>query len=92
MMSSGMFKIDLLGLVPWDLILMAWFKVEQQNCKLASALAFFKWLKLIRCYRILYAFKYQEQYSRLFSQLMVTLLRNLTYLFFMLHAASCMFW
>lgn len=87
-----MFRIDLLGLVPWDLMLMIAFDVEDQNCKLASAFAFLKWLKLVRCYRIVYVFKYLEQYSKSFSQLAVTLVRNLTYLFFMLHAASCMFW
>ena len=87
-----MFKVDFVGLVPWDILLMVLLGVEQQNSRAASFIALLKWMKLLRCYRIVWSFKTQEQYSELFSQLTVTLLRNLTYLFFMLHAAACMFW
>ena len=74
------------------MLILLLFEVEESNTKLASYLGLFRLLKLMRCYRIVWVFKYHEQYSRMLSQLQVTLLRNLAYLFFMLHAASCIFW
>ena len=89
---DGAFKVDLLGLVPWDVLLMLIFGVEQQSSRLASFLALFKWLRLARCYRIVWLFKYHEQYSKVLTQLQVTLIRNSTYLFLMLHSNACLFW
>jgi cyclic nucleotide gated channel alpha 4 len=89
---NGAFKVDLIGLLPWDVILMLAFRVEQQTSNLASLLALLKWLKLFRCYRIVWLFNFHQQYSKVFTQLQVTLIRNSTYLFFILHSNSCLFW
>jgi hypothetical protein len=43
-----MFKVDLLGLVPWDLVAMLLFEVENEDNKTASIIALLKWFKLVR--------------------------------------------
>ncbi|GAX83177.1 hypothetical protein CEUSTIGMA_g10603.t1 [Chlamydomonas eustigma] len=73
-----MFRVDLVGLVPWDLVAMALFEVESKDNKTASVLALLKWFKLVRCYRIFALFQFHEQHNKVVSQLMITLARNIT--------------
>eukprot|EP00798_Chlamydomonas_sp_ICE-L_P017133 gene17133-23437_t len=89
----GLFWFDLIGVLPLDMIAVSFFAAPADPASLlAVKLSALKWLHLVRCYRIIQLFSYMEYHAKIVSQLAMTLIRNQTSLFYIIHWAACTFY
>jgi hypothetical protein len=94
-----LFWIDLIALLPWDLIIMSGLGLigittgQHPGTMLPSYLAILKWLSLLRLYRVYRAFTLYMEFDLRLNHLFITIFRNQLYVAFLLHWCACWwFW
>ena len=89
------FFVDLVSIIPFDEIALSIAGLNGPNSlndpQLAQYLSLLKLIRMLRCYRLFWFFTYLT-YNLAAPLLMVTLVRNLFFIFFLSNFAACAFY
>lgn len=89
--ASGLLWLDIAGVLPWYAISLAFAGEVGQDSDLASYLALFRLVKLVRLHRMKQLFDVL-QYNPHISLMWLTLLRNFGFAILWSHFAACIFY
>eukprot|EP00878_Enallax_costatus_P022606 GHUV01023998.1.p1 GENE.GHUV01023998.1~~GHUV01023998.1.p1 ORF type:complete len:850 (+),score=127.25 GHUV01023998.1:227-2776(+) len=84
------FLLDLITTIPFDAIVLTATGANHES-NYGRYLGLLGWLKIGRMYRVAVMFQHMS-YNLNFGLLALTITRNLTFSFFLLHWAACTFW